>query len=106
MVLTIRAREAERCALCHDALEGRHEECVVCGTRAHRSCRSELARRCPTLGCTGRLTPRARDEVVPFETRPPGSDARRCAAFWRGFLFGLILSLAGIGLAVITFTIG
>lgn len=59
-VLVAPRTNALRCAACHDDLGGSTITCDVCGTALHAECRFEL-RRCPSLGCRGRLpAPRAR----------------------------------------------
>jgi hypothetical protein len=103
MVLTVRARQAERCALCHDALEEEHFTCSGCGTRIHRSCRRELGRGCPSLGCRGTSrTPRAR---FAYEYRVavarPVARSTRSQAFWRGYVHGLgVFAVGAVALVV------
>jgi hypothetical protein len=81
MVVRLRTRVAERCALCHDALEGEATiVCAGCGTEAHEACASELGRRCPTLGC---------DRPRPLGPRPAtiaARDERPAPPVGRGWL--------------------
>ena len=110
MVLTVRARQAERCALCHDALEGEHFTCSGCGTRVHASCRRELGRACPSLGCPGEPGPRS---THPGESAPryrvwrardvvaDASAARRRSAFLRGYLRGCLFGVLTLVTAAI-----
>jgi hypothetical protein len=105
MVLTVRARQAERCALCHDALEGQHFTCSGCGTRVHASCRKELGRACPSLGCRGeprreRREPRRYRFVDASEMFAETAARSRRASFLSGYVVGLVFSLFCIGLIV------
>ncbi len=56
-------RGAARCSYCHGELTGREPDLVACGscsTVLHEGCWAEL-RRCPVLGCRGRVPERARE---------------------------------------------
>lgn len=65
-----RVSRPERCAFCHDALDGDDATCEACGTVLHRDCFEGLGE-CPTLGCAQgvfTLRPEARARVS--QTRP------------------------------------
>lgn len=57
MTINVQGRESheQRCPYCHDDVEGPTvSTCGRCETRVHSEC-LELLRRCPTLGCAGRV---------------------------------------------------
>lgn len=80
------ARQATRCALCHDDLTpGAAQGCPVCGTATHAECAAE-AGGCPTLGCRG-VALLARPEPAPRGGRGPAAGA---ASLLLGFAAGLV----------------
>jgi hypothetical protein len=106
MTLTVRARQAERCALCHDALGGEQLACPGCGTRVHASCRKELGRACPSLGCQGELRrerrePRRYRFVDASELFEETAARSRRRAFVNGYVAGLVFSLISLGIFVV-----
>lgn len=50
VVSVAEAKQPERCAFCHDDLEGDDVVCPGCQTVLHHECRAALPE-CPTLGC-------------------------------------------------------
>ncbi len=67
--LSARRSKDERCAFCHDALEGAIATCPRCATPFHKDCRAHLGQ-CPTLGC-GTVFTASPD--VEFEKETPAS---------------------------------
>jgi hypothetical protein len=53
--LEARPRNRPTCPLCKDDLEGKLRRCTDCASEAHKACVDEFGKKCPTVGCGGKL---------------------------------------------------
>jgi hypothetical protein len=55
MKLEASPRNRPTCPLCRSELEGKLRRCTGCAIETHKDCVGEFGKKCPTIGCDGRL---------------------------------------------------
>ena len=69
MKLKQRPKSQPTCPLCLGDLEGKLRRCTDCATEVHKDCTDEFGKKCPTIGCGGKLKKLKHSEAGPVELK-------------------------------------